>query len=611
MPNADPNHVISISITKFPQNLLMPGIDNSVSFQVINQSTKEEHFKFVFEGENLEIDVSPIEFLDEVLFKSGETKIIQLQLNPTKNGFGKLTVNAYWMKVIEYIVNVQKIRDKIPLSKISRILKNKNFLKPVKSDNFNPKDFIITTNNREVKNIEKQIKESAELQVNNQSVGAGNVDPSLKLLAKSYLSLGDFYKALETSLQLTNEGEKIKLYYNLIRANATLNLENTLQAIKNLNDIEKKINVIQSISLDYVKIDPEQVGKILSVIEEDSVRENAILAVISLFLDDMRSRVSNLALKFAEFIKDETNKINVLFSIIKNLHDNKKNELILPLISQINQIILNSNKISSSDLNEYLKDTICIIAELDNPEAADKIIQGLSSEELRKTITKDLYNEIYKMVEEKKTKVEPIGEFSQFFLLNTYTTQINKEVKDFSLIGGNASSNILMGNFNFSIALISLFSFNFSIFPIIDRVYSELNYNSKKSISYYLFPSISEHNQEELKIIQTTLKRFFQPESIRNRVTVFNLDFIPYLGKPSVILSSLTEDVNVLKSKIVKTLGDRVDVIVDDELFKGGKTVESLNSIFYGNNFNIVNLVLSYEFINDYNIFKTFVQSLI
>jgi len=611
MPNADPNHVISISITKFPQNLLMPGIDNSVSFQVINQSTKEEHFKFVFEGENLEIDVSPIEFLDEVLFKSGETKIIQLQLNPTKNGFGKLTVNAYWMKVIEYIVNVQKIRDKIPLSKISRILKNKNFLKPVKSDNFNPKDFIITTNNREVKNIEKQIKESAELQVNNQSVGAGNVDPSLKLLAKSYLSLGDFYKALETSLQLTNEGEKIKLYYNLIRANATLNLENTLQAIKNLNDIEKKINVIQSISLDYVKIDPEQVGKILSVIEEDSVRENAILAVISLFLDDKRSRVSNLALKFAEFIKDETNKINVLFSIIKNLHDNKKNELILPLISQINQIILNSNKISSSDLNEYLKDTICIIAELDNPEAADKIIQGLSSEELRKTITKDLYNEIYKMVEEKKTKVEPIGEFSQFFLLNTYTTQINKEVKDFSLIGGNASSNILMGNFNFSIALISLFSFNFSIFPIIDRVYSELNYNSKKSISYYLFPSISEHNQEELKIIQTTLKRFFQPESIRNRVTVFNLDFIPYLGKPSVILSSLTEDVNVLKSKIVKTLGDRVDVIVDDELFKGGKTVESLNSIFYGNNFNIVNLVLSYEFINDYNIFKTFVQSLI
>jgi len=168
-----------------------------------------------------------------------------------------------------------------------------------------------------------------------------------------------------------------------------------------------------------------------------------------------------------------------------------------------------------------------------------------------------------------------------------------------------------MGNFNFIIALISLFSFNFSIFPIIDRVYSELNYNSNKSIAYYIYPSINDHNQEELKTIQTTLKKFFQPESIKNRVTVFNLDFIPYLGKPTVILSSISDDLNPINSKIVKALGDRVNVIIDDDLFKGGKTVESLDGIFYGSNFKIVNLILSYEFINDYDLFKTFVQSLI
>jgi hypothetical protein len=607
MPNADPNHVISINITKFPQNLLLPGIDNSVSFQVNNQSSKEEHFKFVFEGENLEITVTPIEFLDEILFKAGETKTIQLQLNPTANGFGKLTVNAYWMKVVEYIVNVEKIRDKIPLSKISRILKNKKFLKPIKNDKFNPKEFLITTNSREIKNIEKQIKESKELQGNNQPGKAGDIESSIKLLAKSYLSIGEFYKALETSLQLTNEGEKIKLYYNLIRANATLNLENNLQAIKNLNDIEKKNSILQKISLDYVNLDPEQVVKILSVIDDASVRENVILEVISFSLEID----SLLALKFAEYVKDEIIKIKVLFDVVKYLHDNKKEELILTIIRQINQIILNSNKFNLSDQNEYLKDTICIIAELENPEAADKVIKGLSSEELKQKISKDLYNEIYKMVQEKQTKVEPIGEFSQFFLLNTYTTQVNKEVKNFSLIGGNASSNILLGNYNFKIALISLFSFNFSIFPIIDRVYSEINNNSKKSLSYYIFPSISEHNPEELNIIQTTLKRFFKPESIRNRVTVFNLDFIPYLGKPSVILSSMTDDVNVIKAKIVKALGDKVDVMTDDDLFQGGKSVESLSSIFYGNNFNIVNMVLSYEFINDYNIFKSFIQSLI
>ena len=619
MSNADPNHVISISVVKFPQNLIIPTGDNSVSFQVINQSNKDEHFKFVFNGENFEIDVKPTEFMDEILFKSGETKNIDLKLKPTQDGFGKLTVNAYWMKLVEYKEKVQKIRDKIQSSKISQILRNKQFLQSVKSDSFNPKDFIIPTSKNGVKKIEKQIKESStsstELQINSQSsiVPKGEIEADKKLLAKSYLSTGEFYKALESSLQLINEEEKIKLYYNLIRANATLNLESTLQAIKNLNDINQKNLITKNIALDYVDSDPEQVSKILSLIKEDSTKENAILEVISKSLE----KSTELALKFSEFIKDEIIKIKVLFNIIKNLHENKNPELIQPIINQINQIILKSDRINLSDQNyrnpayEYFKDTIRILAELDCPEAADKIIKGLSLEELKQTVAKDVFNDIYKMVEEIHTKVEPIGEFSQFFLLNTYTSPITKEVSEFSRIGGNASSNILMGNSNFNIALISLFSFDFSIFPIIDRAYSEMNHNSNKSIAYYIYPSISDHNQEELKTIQTTLKKFFHPESIKNRVTVFNLDFIPYLGKPTAILSSISDDLSSIKSKIVKTLGDRVNVIIDDDFFKGGKTVESLNSIFYSSNFKIVNLILSYEFINDYDIFKTFVQSLI
>ena len=620
MTNADPNHVISISVTKFPQNLILPDGENSVSFQVINQSDKEEHFKFVFEGENLELDVKPIEFLDEILFKSGETKNIDLLLKPTTNGFGKLTVNAYWMKLVEYTVKVQKIRDSISSSRISQILKDKQFLQSVKRDSFNPKDFIITSNKSEIKNIEKKIKESTvnstESQNNSQSssVPKGDIDANLAILAKSYLSIGEFYKALESSLKLTNESEKIELYYSLIRANATLNLDSSLQAIEKLNDLNKRNQIAKSIALDYVNIDPDQVSKILSFIEEDSIKENAIFEAIFMSLE----KDSSLALKFTEFIEDEIVKIKILFNIIKKLHENKNNSLILTIINQIDEIILKSNKINlSTDQNyhspayEYFKETICILAELDCPEAADKVIEGLDSEKLKKTVAKDLFKEIYKMVEEKQTKVEPIGEFSQFFLLNTYTSQISRQVTEFSLTGGNASSNILKGNFNFNIALISLFSFNFSIFPIIDRVYSELNYNSNKSIAYYIYPSISDHNQEELKTIQTTLKKFFQPESIKNRVTIFNLDFIPYLGKPTVILSSISEDLNPLNSKIVKALGDRVNVIIDDDFFKGGKTVESLNSIFYGSNFKIVNLILSYEFINDFDIFKSFVQSLI
>jgi hypothetical protein len=259
---------------------------------------------------------------------------------------------------------------------------------------------------------------------------------------------------------------------------------------------------------------------------------------------------------------------------------------------------------------EFFKETICILAELDCPETADKIIAEISSEELRENIAKDLVNEIYEMVEEKKTKIEPIGQFSQFYILNTCTSKVSNEIETFSLIGGNVSNNVLAGNFNFNIALISLFSYDFSIFPIIDRVYSELAYNSDKSIAYYIYPSISDHNEEEVRIIQRTLKRFVQPERITNQVRIFNLDFIPYLGKPTVILSSISEDLNNIKSKIISNLKDSVNVIIDDDLFKGGKTVDTLTSIFYGNQFKIVNLVLSYEFINDFDIFKNLIQSL-
>ena len=325
---------------------------------------------------------------------------------------------------------------------------------------------------------------------------------------------------------------------------------------------------------------------------------------------------TSIALKLVEQIEDEILKIKVLFNIIKKIHEEKKDDLILAILKQIIQIILNSNKIILSERKYnnpaygYFKETICLLAELDCPETADSLIGDISSEELRENITKDLFNELYEIVEEKKSKVEPIGQFSQFYVMNTYTSKISNEIETFSLVGGNVSNNALAGNFNFNIALISLFSYDFSIFPLIDRVYSELAYNSDKSIAYYIYPSISDHDEEEVRIIQHTLKRFVQPERITNQVRIFNLDFIPYLGKPTVILSSISEDLNGIKSKIISNLKDSVNVIIDDDLFKGGKTVDTLTSIFYGNHFKIVNLVLSYEFINDYNIFKNLIQSL-
>ncbi len=627
MSTQETNHIISINVTKFPQNLLLPDVENPISLEITNQSNKDEHFKFVFEGENLEIDVKPTEFKDEVKFAPSEIKTINLMLTPARDGFGKLTINAYWMKLVEYVEKTQHIRKTISTSKINSILMNKQFLQRIESDIFNINDYISPSNKNDTKNVEKQLKElikiAVEPQPNDSSPGSelprpnaqvirGKIDNKLKILAKSYVSNGEFEKALGTALQISVEKERIELHNALIRANAPRNLDESLKIVENLKDLKKKNQLIKNIAFDYINVDPDEIPKILSLIEEIKVKEKILLDILYSSL----KKETSIALKLAEQIEDEIIKIKVLFNIIKKIHEEKKDDLIPALLKQIDQIILNSDKITLSERKyknpayEFFKETICILAELDCPETADKLIGDLGSKELRENIAKDLFNELYEMVEEKKSKVEPIGQFSQFYIMNTYTSKISNEIETFSLIGGNVSNNALAGNLNFNIAFISLFSYDFSIFPLIDRVYSELAYNSDKSIAYYIYPSISDHDQEEVRIIQHTLKRFVQPERITNQVTLFNLDFIPYLGKPTVILSSISEDLNTTKSKIISVLKDSVNVIIDDDLFKGGKTVDTLTSIFYGNHFKIVNLVLSYEFINDYNLFKNLIQSL-
>jgi len=627
MSTQEPNHIISISVKKFPQNLLLPDVENPISLEIINQSNKDEHFKFVFEGENLEIDVKPSEFKEEVKFAPSEAKTINLMLTPARDGFGKLTINAYWMKLVEYVEKAQHIRKTISTSKINSILKNKQFLQAIESDIFNINDYISPSNKNNTKNVENQLKELIKIAVEQQpndsssssgllkpnaQVVRGKIDDKLKMLAKSYISNGEFVKALETALKISVEKERIELHDALIRANTSRNLDESLKIIENLKDLKKKNQIIKNIAFDHINVNPDEIPKILSLIEETTVREKILLDILYSAL----KKETSIALKLVEQIEDEVLKIKVLFNIIKKIHEEKKDDLILAILKQIDQIILNSDKITLSERKynnpayEYFKETICLLAELDCPETADKLIGDISSNGLREKIAKDLFNELYEMVEEKKSKVEPIGQFSQFYVLNTYISKISNEIETFSLVGGNVSNNALAGNFNFKIALISLFSYDFSIFPLIDRVYSELAYNSDKSIAYYIYPSISDHDEEEVRIIQHTLKRFVQPERITNQVRIFNLDFIPYLGKPTVILSSISEDLNAIKSKIISNLKDTVNVIIDDDLFKGGKTVDTLTSIFYGNHFKIVNLVLSYEFINDYNIFKNLIQSL-
>lgn len=323
------------------------------------------------------------------------------------------------------------------------------------------------------------------------------------------------------------------------------------------------------------------------------------------------------ALSITNSINDELLKVKLLFYISKKLHETNKKLEIVNILNQIISMLANStvfnsdNKKIKKNSYEFLKDAIWGLAEIHSPQTADTIIKSIPSQELKEKVAKDLFSVIYEMVDEVKTKVEATLVSSQYYILNTYVSTINENLKNFSLIGGNVSNNILTKDFNFNVALLSLFSFDFSIFPILDRVYNDLKYNLNKSIAYYILPSKENYNENELSVLNYTLNLFFSNlAKSSSQVFIYNLDFIPYLGKPTIIISSEQNVFDYINSKI-KKIEDSVNLIIDDSLFKGGKIVENLNQNFPSPKCKIINLVLSYEFINDYNLFKAFIQSLI
>ena len=247
MTGSNKTNAISLTITQFPQNLLIPNIDNAVSLEVINNLDKQADFKFEFKGENIDIEVIPQEFNDNIKLNAKETRKIELKLTPKVDGYGKLIINVYWLKIIEYTEKVQKIRTTISHSVIKKILAKIEILDSKTIVSFNHNEFMVESSKNGIKKTEKELellqeRYTQQLNANqkNGSVTINQIDALYKDLAKSYLTIGDIYKALENALKLSNQEAQTQFYYDLIRVFAFKNLEQSLQIIKNLND-EKTI----------------------------------------------------------------------------------------------------------------------------------------------------------------------------------------------------------------------------------------------------------------------------------------------------------------------------------------------------------------------------------
>lgn len=611
MPEAD--NPISLTVTKFPNNLIISTIENIVSMQFRNNLSQEAEFKFAFEGENLKVDLKSNEFLDKVKFGPNETKSIDIFLNPLNDGVGKLIINAYWLKLVEIKEKVQKLREKVSGNTIA--ISEREKILPSISTVFDPNQFFNHPQNSDIKKVEKdiQILQNDLKEVENESNEISKtilkkINENLKELAKSYLTKNEFYKALETALTISDQQEQLSLYYNLIRAYSSVNFEESLQVIMQLKDERMKNRLIRDLAIDFALEDLTKVNILLNLIKEKSFQSEAVLDVIG----KIAPKNVNGALKLFDYISDDILKLKVLFNLVQIIYDHKKEDQTHEIVEYLSDLVLkvSANSILSNDPQTYdlLKAALCILGEMESPETADSIIKKISKNEIREKITRDLFDTFYIMVEEVTLKVEPTLLFSQYYNLNIYSSKPSNELQDFALLGGNVSDNVLTNNFDFKFAFISLFSLNFSIFPFIDRIYSEQKQSNNQSFAYYIYPTINNHDEKEVRVMQRTFAQFFPLNKLSAHLTIFNLDFIPYLGQPTVILSGEND---TIKTKLQQRLDNKVKILIDHDMFEGGKSTIFLKQVFRSDNIQVINLVLSYEFINEYNIFKEFVESLI
>ncbi|MHA1301271.1 MAG: hypothetical protein ACTSO9_17755 [Candidatus Helarchaeota archaeon] len=122
---------------------------------------------------------------------------------------------------------------------------------------------------------------------------------------------------------------------------------------------------------------------------------------------------------------------------------------------------------------------------------------------------------------------------------------------------------------------------------------------------YLNFPLTQKLNESELKSIKEGIGKFLPRIQHLESKIIFNLDFIPKLGKPTIILG---KDENGKAQEIAKVLygklgSNNFDIILDSDIFQGGKLFEQLKSLCSNVKVDIINLVLSEHFKEDHKLF--------
>ncbi|MHA1727952.1 MAG: hypothetical protein ACTSWY_04395 [Promethearchaeota archaeon] len=611
-------NLYTIVPVNYPNRILLGTESYNLIFKATNHGNSTEKFQINFSSEGLNIEI-PKEIKKPIEIGASQTKEIAVNITPNINGNAKIIIQTIHNKMEQYTELVWKVKklisssDEIIQDGLSRtFFSGFDLLKPEfrLPTSYTGSTSIITVKQAKMKI--KNIDNSSELtpdKYTNQTIEPQIIKPitekkdqRLQKIAKNV-----FNSNMEFAFKIMDQINDLEIRQSLLGEFIPPYAGNN---IDNLKDVLSKFSLIKDGTVKDVLLKKiicgialENTEKAISMAEnliDPDVREEIFENLIGIY---QKINIDDSLKLIGKKIKNVSTQLNLFMEMIKLLYNSDKKKC----IKIIDETIKKSIDIKNISFLKYL---IAFIGALQDPQTAINVIEDLP-EDINQVISKELHRTLNEQIEEQRTRVEQIPVDSIFYTFNC----ILKPSRSYELVAkleGNISENLLLGELRSSIGLISLFGFDFPLFPTIERCYTEIKSEKQKSFYYMIIPT-KNRLKEDFSFIEIILNEIFvkKEDLFNNKVYIFNIDFIPHLSKPTIILGSDSEENQVIKSIVNRIYGNSVSFLIDSGLFQGGFVFELLKKTLPVSSFKVLNLVMTYDFLNDYKMFKKFMNEFI
>nr|WP_147662837.1 hypothetical protein [Candidatus Prometheoarchaeum syntrophicum]QEE15942.1 hypothetical protein DSAG12_01769 [Candidatus Prometheoarchaeum syntrophicum] len=382
-----------------------------------------------------------------------------------------------------------------------------------------------------------------------------------------------------------------------------LDSKTTIEAVMGLDLGPQKEALIEIIANSLAAEKPDEAAMIALNIDNIAKRDEIITNIIFTAAYLKPQIASNLIYQLSK--KELQHQI--LFELVKGWAHKDKKRAIESLKSLISNILSESNI-------ELIKTCMIFLAYLTDPQSVYDLIDGFRSKDDKSLLVEQLQEYLKVKVQTKKIKLESQELSKLYFTFTAISKKITPALNYLVELKGNISSNLIEGNISSNIIVICPFKFNFPIFMNFQSCYVELLQETQKTFGFLLFPSKENYSEEELKHFHNILNNFIKNQTNQHPspFVIINLDLIPYFSKPTIFLGDngdpLIKDIH---SKLKGNFTNEINLMINNSFFSQGKSFIELQNILKEPNFRICNIILTYNFLNDIGLLKTFFKAIL